>query len=145
MIRHNLGHSTLPIGSFYATICQQIWQILDPSPLKNVNALKGWFLNSHLQYKVVKSNLYSRMRGPGKKFLKQKIILQITKFLASRQKAINGAKQMCSSNFPSIISILRIHPAIKVSEVYPGTIILVSSFLPEKWSDITYFVSRQNY
>ena len=67
MIRHNLGHSTLPIGSFYATICQQIWQIFDPSPLKNVNALKGWSLNSHLQYKVVKSNLYSRMRGPGKK------------------------------------------------------------------------------
>ena len=28
-----------PIGSFYATIRQQIWQICDPSPLKNTEIL----------------------------------------------------------------------------------------------------------
>ena len=31
-----------PIGSFYATIRQQIWQICDPSPLKNTEILNAW-------------------------------------------------------------------------------------------------------
>ena len=31
-----------PIGSFYATIRRQIWQIFDPSPLKNTEILNAW-------------------------------------------------------------------------------------------------------
>ena len=32
------------VGSFFTTIHWQIWQILDPSPLKNANVLNGWSL-----------------------------------------------------------------------------------------------------
>ena len=42
------------VGSFFTTIRQQIWPILDPSPpLEHADVLNGWSLTLHSKPKVV--------------------------------------------------------------------------------------------